>query len=74
MNITSTQREKYGRQLADFQRRCRIRTEQLEDIINKLPNKGSKSEDSQKLCLINALHQLEYNINGLEITDFIPDK
>lgn len=40
-------------------------------VIQRLPDKGDKESDSQKICLINALNELEYTVNGVEMEDFI---
>jgi len=48
--------------------------EPIEAKINTLPYKGDKCSDSQKMCLIQALNELEYNINGLEKEDLIKEE
>ena len=45
----------------------------LEEHFEKLPDKGDKCCDSQKICLLNALYDVEKNINGLEPEDFIEE-
>lgn len=41
----------------------------IENIINLLPDKGDKCENSQKICLHNALGEFMKNVNGLEQSD-----
>jgi len=43
---------------------------QIEDLINEMPYKGNKEEDSQKVCLQNALNKLQQAVNGCEEEDF----
>lgn len=46
----------------------------MEDYVEKaLPYKGDVCEDSQKVCLLNAIGELQNNINGLEESDLIDD-
>ena len=44
----------------------------MNDLIDKLPDKGLKCSDSQKVCLTTALRNLQENIRGLEQEDLIP--
>jgi hypothetical protein len=43
---------------------------QLEGLINEMPDKGLKEEESQKICLLNALRNFYYTVNGTEAEDF----
>ncbi|MDB4590943.1 DUF4116 domain-containing protein [Flavobacteriaceae bacterium] len=44
----------------------------INQIINTLPDKGDTCEESQKICLLNTLQQFEHNVNGIEKEDLIP--
>ena len=47
---------------------------EIEEYIKKnMPDKGDKCEDSQKLCLLDALSSFEKNINGTRDIDFEED-
>lgn len=48
--------------------------EKLNDMIEKMPFKGNKEEDSQQVCLMNALRNFEITVNGLEPEDFKEDE
>ena len=43
--------------------------EQLQNLINQMPYKGDTCSESQKLCLQQALNELEHNVNGVEEED-----
>ncbi len=49
---------------------ARFHINRLGDVFNDMPNKGDKEDESQKICLINALKNLEAVINGTVSTDF----
>lgn len=57
-----------------FKEQANIHLERLEILINSMPNKGLKCEDSQKICLLDKLNRLDYTFNGIEEEDFIPDE
>ena len=47
----------------------------LRSLLEKnVPQKGDKSEDCQKLCIQNALSELEATVTGLEKEDLIPSE
>ena len=48
--------------------------DKINDLIDTLPDKGDKCSDSQKLCLVQALHELDYVVNGLQEEDFIKEE
>jgi predicted Zn-ribbon and HTH transcriptional regulator len=43
--------------------------EQLQTLIERLPQKGDKQEDCQRVCLQQRLNELESAINGTEAED-----
>jgi hypothetical protein len=53
-----------------FKKRAETLISKLETLISKMPDKGLKSEDSQKLCLLQALNEFSYCVNGTEQEDF----
>lgn len=53
----------------NFKDRAFILLEQLEELVNEMPFKGN-SEESQKVCLGNAIHKLTAIVNGVEDIDF----
>jgi len=42
----------------------------IDRLINRLSYRGDRCSDSQKLCLQQALNELEYNVTGLVDEDF----
>ena len=62
------------KELVQFKTDMTILISKAEDVIQRLPDKGDKESDSQKICLINALNELEYTVNGVEVEDFIQDE
>ena len=46
-------------------------TEQVRQLIVIMPDKGDKEEASQKLCLLNALSDLEHCVNGVTDEDMV---
>ena len=42
----------------------------LNEMIDEMPDKGNTCEESQKICLINALKSFDNTINGVEDSDF----
>ena len=50
-----------------------VHLKKLEHHIEKLPNKGLKCSDSQKMCLMNNLHALWNVFNGIEEEDLKDD-
>ena len=42
---------------------------QIEVAVDLMPYKGDKCEDSQKVCLQQAINELEANINGITDED-----
>jgi hypothetical protein len=67
-------KEKIKRDLETLKQELHSLLEPIEAKINTLPYKGDKCSDSQKICLIQALYELEHNINGLEKEDLIEEK
>lgn len=52
-----------------FKKKAEKLTDKLRELFDKMPDKGNASWESQKICLINALNQLEMAINGTEQSD-----
>jgi len=57
-----------------FKKRADALISKIEDLINKMPDKGLKSEDSQKVCLQQAIDDFSYTVNGVEPSDFEKEK
>lgn len=45
--------------------------QKIEDKIEELPYQGDVCEDSQKICLTQALQELWHNVNGVTDADFV---
>ena len=58
-------------QLKRFEISCNNLTSYLRLEIQAMPDKGDKCEDSQKICLLNALSEFEHCVVGTEKEDFI---
>ena len=50
--------------LFDFQSEAEEHMFRLRKLFEKLPQKGLKEEDCQRLCLLNALSNVERCVNG----------
>lgn len=46
---------------------------ELRGLVESLPYKGDRCEDSQKICLRVSLNDVEACINGLRVEDFFED-
>lgn len=46
----------------------------LELLIDKMPYQGDSCTESQKVCLKQALREVEFNVTGVEDDDFKPSK
>ena len=55
--------------LFDFQSEAEKHMYKLRKLFEKLPQKGLKEEDCQKVCLLNALSNLERYVNGTTQSD-----
>ena len=53
-----------------FKKRTEALISKLEDLIEKMPEKGNSMNDSQKVCLRQALNEFSYTVNGVEESDF----
>lgn len=47
--------------------------EQIDDLLEEMPDKGNKCSDSQRVCLQNAINSFEHNINGITEEDLIDE-
>lgn len=55
----------------DFKEKAEDLLTELETMItDELPFKGNSEEESQKVCLMNAIHKLRAIVNGVEDSDF----
>ncbi|HUU87711.1 MAG TPA: hypothetical protein VMX17_08170 [Candidatus Glassbacteria bacterium] len=62
------------KQSETFKRRAEDLIEKIEALINKMPDKGNSSSESQKICLQIAINDFSHNVNGVEPSDFEEDK
>jgi len=62
---------KYSKKYQSFKKKADAITDKMRLLIDKMPDKGDKSEDSQKICLLIALQHLENSITGTAPMDFI---
>ena len=54
-----------------FQEQLQEHLDSMQKLVNaSMPDKGLKEEDSQKVCLINALNNVEHYVNGVTNKDF----
>lgn len=44
--------------------------DELYNLIEQIPQKGNTAEDCQKICISNAIYDLEHTFNGLSVEDF----
>ena len=54
----------------EFKAKAMDLIEDLETLVDKMPDKGLKCSDSQKVCLTIVIQTLERTINGVEDEDF----
>jgi hypothetical protein len=59
-----TTKAKATMRLFDFQSEAEEHIYRLRKLFEKLPSKGQKEEDCQRLCLLNALSDVEHCVNG----------
>ena len=57
-----------------FVKRVENLVSKIADIIEKMPDRGNSSNESQKVCLQQALNEFSYTINGIEDSDFEKEK
>ena len=43
----------------------------MKDALNALPQKGNTSQECQKSCILNSLSNLDNEVNGISLLDFI---
>ena len=56
-----------------FKNLLREKLEEIENLIyNNIDNDGNTCETSQRICVINALKELDAAINGIEDNDMKP--
>ena len=57
-----------------FQKKMEYLIEQMNTLIDTMPDRGLKCEQSQKVCLKQAVFEVEKNVNGVKDEDFeVPD-
>ena len=57
-----------------FKKKAESLLSKLEDLIQKMPYKGDKSDKSQKVLLQQNINEVSYAINGTYQADLIEDK
>lgn len=55
----------------DFQNECGPHIEALQALLDRMPEHGLKSEDCQRLTLLNALSKFENAVDSVEPFDFV---
>ena len=53
----------------EFKAKAMDLIEDLETLVDKMPDKGLKCSDSQKVCLTIVINDLERTVNGVEDED-----
>ncbi len=74
MKISKKQYKEYQSQCEKYKKEMEELLERMEDLTNRLPYKGDKCEDSQKICLISAIHEVYASLSGLDVIDFVEDE
>lgn len=57
--------------LFDFQSESEGHIHSLRKLFERLPEAGLKAEDSQRVCLLNALADLQSCVNGTTKADLV---
>ena len=52
-----------------LKKRLYKKVDEIEAIIEKMPYKGDRCYESQKVCLTQTTYELKSNINGIEQSD-----
>ena len=60
--------------LTEFKEKAEDLVEQLENLIQEMPQKGNTSEECQRITLQIAINEVSYAISGTEESDFIEDE
>lgn len=55
----------------DFQNECAPHIEALHALLDRMPSHGLKSEDCQRLSMLNDLMQFERGVDSVEPFDFV---
>ena len=58
----------------DLQDRAQPLLDDLEELVREVPSKGDKSEDCQRLTILQAISEVYYALNGLKEEDFDEDE
>jgi hypothetical protein len=48
--------------------------EEFKETLELMPTKGGAAIDCQKTCILTIICELDRNINGIELEDFIPNE
>lgn len=57
--------------LTEFKQTAEAILGELEAHINKMPNKGDSQDESQKMCLKQAVNEVQWAINGVTDEDLV---
>lgn len=60
--MTISKMEEYKNQMENL-------LDEMKSLTDQLPHKGDKCEDSQKMCLLQAIFEVSVCLNGLEPSD-----
>lgn len=66
--------EEYTKQMEEFKKEMTKLLRKMTTITCGLPYKGDTCEESQKICLINAINTVRQSVNGITISDFVEGK
>lgn len=58
----------------EFKSEMRSHIDAAQELIDAMPHKGDTCSTSQKMCLQQALNELEYAVNGTEQSDLKEDE
>jgi hypothetical protein len=74
MKLTKRQQEKYTRQMEKYKKQMVTLVDKMLTMTSTLPYKGDICEDSQKVCLIVAINEVDHCLNGLKLSDFTKEE
>jgi len=63
----------YAMELQEFKEKAEQLTDEFQQLIDELPQKGDKIEDCQKVCLQQHLNELASAVTGTEDSDMKAD-
>lgn len=56
--------------MEEYKNRMEKLLDEMKSLTDQLPHKGYKCEDSQRICLLQAIKKVSVCLNGLEPSDF----